>query len=93
MDEVGDRCAKSDRIDVSRAARATKKIKIISSILPKTSVKRNSRRGKKKSYNILPLSRSCLQESIPGPAEKIHGFSFAYKFCLAKFSSDLKSTE
>ena len=42
-----DRWAKSDRIDVSRAARATKKTKIISSILLKTSIRRNSRRGKR----------------------------------------------
>ena len=47
----------------------------------------------RKSYNILPLSRSCIQESIPSPAEEIHGFSFTHKLCLAKFSSDLKSTK
>ena len=39
--------------------------------------------------SILPLSRSCIQESISSP-EEIHGFSFAHKLCLAKFSSDLK---
>jgi hypothetical protein len=47
----------------------------------------------RESYNILPFSRSCIQESIPSPAEEIHGFSFAHKLCLAKFGSNLKSTE
>lgn len=40
--------------------------------------------------SILPLSCSCIQESISSPAEEIHGFSFAHKLCLAKLSSDLK---
>ena len=35
-DEAGDRWTKSDRTDLSRAARAAKKTKIISRILPKT---------------------------------------------------------
>ena len=47
----------------------------------------------RESYNILPLSRSCIQESIPSPTEEVHGFSFTHKVCLAKFSSNLKSTE